>query len=335
VTLDDPFARLIPWYAAGTLGAEESAQVEAHLSSCDACRDYLAIARGFRRLGRQASLESFFDHVQSQRLVEFAEDPAGLEEEARRFITTHIQSCRVCAEALEILEDLGRAPALGRPAAALDRPGATLDTGPPPFHRRAWQACIDVWRRLSRTLLHPVPALAYLTALVIAFSVLPLRTPGPETGSQPPVVEPGPPPPTGVPARPPVSFVPPAFDLPGEVVFRSGGQPPAPAKLPLRAGAEAVALTLVPDLDKEDLQDAAAAFRVEILQEGRPVFEADMRAADFDRRGRLTLLLDPAAVSTSVPCRVRLLLVKPGDSRDGEELYRRTFLLVPEAAPPR
>ena len=60
----------------------------------------------------------------------------------------------------------------------------------------------------------------------------------------------------------------------------------------------------------------------------RLVFEAGRQSTDFDRRGRITLLLDPEALTAGIPCRVRLLLVKPGDPRDGEELYRRSFLLT-------
>jgi len=324
VTGDDPIAPLLPWYAAGTLDPAESAQVESHLSSCDTCRDLLAVARGFRRLAPQVPLETLFDHVQSQRLVEFAEDPSGLEPEARRFITTHLQACQVCAEALEILEDLARTPA-HEVSGAAGEVAARRSQGKP------WRAWIDLWRRLSRTVLHPAPALAYLAALIVLLSVLPLRLPAPRSVTPPPAevpdVEPSQP---QLPPRPAATFIPPAFELPGEVVFRSEGRPPAPAAIPLRAGVESVALSLVTDIDQDDLQDPQATFRVEIAQDDRIVFEARLRATDIDRRGRLTLLLDPATVSAGIPCRARLLLVKPGDPRDGEEIYRRSFLLIPE-----
>lgn len=325
---DDPVAPLLPWYATGTLDASESAQVESHISGCDACRDLLAVAREFRRLALRVPFETLFEHVQSQRLVEFAEDPAALEPDARRFINSHIQTCPVCAEALGILEELGRAPA----------PAGSGVVGTAAAHRppgRRWPAWISAWRRLGRTVLHPAPALAYLVALVIALAILPLRPPAPGGSDQLPADFPGARPleaghPPVPPAVPSVIVMPPAVELAGEVVFRGGGAPPAPAVIPVRAGAEGVALALITDLDREDLEDPEAAFRLEMVQGDRLAFEARRRGADFDRRGRLVLLLDPATVSAGVPCLVRIRFSRPGDRRDGEEIYRRTFILAPQ-----
>ncbi|HKQ98210.1 MAG TPA: zf-HC2 domain-containing protein [Candidatus Polarisedimenticolia bacterium] len=325
MTPRDEIARLIPWYAAGTLDRVESEQVEAHLSGCDDCRDLLVVARGFRRLAPETPTEALFDHVQSQRLVEFAADPAALEPDARRFVTEHIRTCALCAEALEILEDLGRAP-------ASDEGGGAIRTGTGAPLEKIWLACREVWRRLSRTLLRPLPALVYLTALLVALVSLPLRPPAPgttEPGTQTPggrpVVQP---PPVPAPTHPRVMLLPPAIDLPGEVVFRGGQPPPAPVVVPLRGGAEVIPLSLVTGIDREDLEDPAAAFRVTITQGERSLLDADRTAGDFDRRGRLVLLLDPAAVTAGVPCQVQLFLKKPGDRRDGEEIYRRSFVLA-------
>jgi hypothetical protein len=321
MTAMDDIAPLIPWYATGTLAPQESAQVEEHLASCDECRNLLAVARGFRRLGPQVKYETLFDHVQSQRLVEFAADPASLEPDARRFITDHIRACAVCAEALEILEDMSRVPVTsddgGAREAAAHPPGRTL--------RQTWQ---EIWRRLSRTLLHPAPALAYLVALVTFLAVLPLRQPAPGTGLAPLAQPTGTPRPAAPPV-PGVAILPPAVDLPGETVFRGQGKPPDPLVVPYRVGTQAVAIALVADVEDDVLQDPAAAFHVEIVQGDRVVLADSRPGTDLDKSGRLTILLDPAALEPGVPCRARLLLAKPGDPRDGEEIYRRTFLLSP------
>lgn len=318
MTGGDDVAPLIPWYATGTLAADESARVEEHLASCDACRELLVLARGFRRMAPQVTHETLFDHVQSQRLVEFAADPAALDPDARRFVTEHIRACAVCAEAVEILEDMTRVPV------AIDLEGARETAARPPGRtlQRMWE---EIWRRLSRTLLHPAPALAYLVALVAFLAILPLRGPAPGTGSPRPPASPA----------PGVSIVPPVFDLPAETVFRGQGKPPDPLVVPYRAGTGTVALALVADVEDDVLRDPAATLRVEIVQGDRVVLADSRPGSDFDSRGRLTILIDPAAVEPGVPCRARLLLAKPGDPRDGEEIYRRSFLLRPDSLPRR
>lgn len=312
----DAIAPLIPWYANGTLSPEESAEVEEHLASCDACRETLATARQFRRLAPGTSDERLYDHVQSQRLVEYADDPAALEPDARRFITDHLQGCAVCAEAVEILEEMRDATAAG----GIGSPGEPRGASP-------WS---DLWRRLSRTLLHPAPALAYLVALVVMVAVLPLRTPAP---GQPPGV-PAPDVPAPVSSPPEAQVLPPAVELPGELVFRGQGKPPEPMVVAYPAEARAVAVTLVADIEAGDLRDPAASFRVEINQGDRVILQDRRQGSDFDHGSRLTILINAAAVEAGVPCRLRLLLDKPGDPRHGEEIYRRSFLLKPEPRPP-
>ena len=333
----DPIARLIPWYAAGSLGAEESAEVEAHLAGCEACRGLLALARGFRRLAPGTPETDLFGHIQAQRLAEFAEDPSALEPDARRFITTHIRSCAPCAEALEILEDLGSAPVAGGP-----EPVAEPDTGIVDRARRAWD---DLWRRMSRTVLQPGPAFAYLAALIVLVVALPFRaslgpdggapTAGPGDGSPGPAPIPGPAP---VPAPAPrlaLRTLPPPIALSEEVVFRDGTPAPPPLEVTLPAGAEFVPIELRTSLEREDLGDRAARFRTAVVQGDAVLFDQTLAGAAFDRRARLTLLLDPAEVKPGIPCRATIVRVKPGDPEDGEELYRRSFVLVPPAAPPQ
>jgi hypothetical protein len=94
-----------------------------------------------------------------------------------------------------------------------------------------------------------------------------------------------------------------------------------------------VTLALVSDMDREDLEDPSISVRVEIAQGGRRILDATRTVADLDAQGRLLVLVDPGAVTPGVPCSVRLSLVKPGDPRHGEEIFRRSFLLLPAPAP--
>ncbi|HZN03682.1 MAG TPA: zf-HC2 domain-containing protein [Candidatus Polarisedimenticolia bacterium] len=328
----DAIAPLIPWYAAGTLGAAESAEVEAHLASCDDCRGLLALARGFRRLAPQVADPDLFEHVQAQRLAEFAENPSALEPEARRFITTHIRSCSPCAEALEILEDLGSVPAAGSPMGTQATPGSgTLERA-----RRAWE---EIWRRLSRSVLRPAPAFAYLAALIVLVVALPLRNAdrGVEGEPPPPIPAPAPAPvpSPAPPPRPPFLLLPPPIDLPEEVVFRDGTPAPKPMEVRLPAGTAPVPLVLRTSLGSDDLGDREARYRVTITQGDRTLFEREIAGADFDRRARLTLFLDPSEVAAGIPCRATIVRVKPGDPAHGEEVYRRSFVLVQGPAPIR
>jgi len=311
MTMTDPVASLIPWYASGTLVAEESARVEAHLAGCDACRDLLALARGFRRLAPHVSQELIFEHVQSQRLVEFAEDPSTLEIDARRFITNHIRTCAVCAEAVEILEDIGH---------AADNPETTSGPptpGLPEMARRLWNG---VWRWLSRTLLQPAPALAYLVALVVMLVILPLRPPAPTVAPVPPVTAPV--------RQPAIALLPPVVDLPGERHYRGVSTPTPPINVTVAARADVVPLALVTSLEGVDLADTQTRFRVALVQDDRPVFEKECRGSDFDRLGRLMLFVDPDAFAAGIPCLASIVRVKPGDPADGEVVYRRSFLFV-------
>lgn len=326
----DDIAPLIPWYATGALDPKDSARVESHIAGCDVCRDLLVIARGFRRLAPQVGGEALFDHIQSQRLVEFAEDPAALEPDARRFIRLHVRECPPCAEALEILEDMARVP-------AGDDGGSRspLDARLLARVREAWS---DLWRRLGRTLLHPLPALVYLAALMVLLVLAPFRQPGtvPGAGVPVPPEEPAGGAPQEAPTpRPPVSVAPPAIELPEEVVFRSGGAPPAPITVSLPADAGDLVLDLVTSIESADLRDPASEFRLTLVQGDRVISESTRRGADFDRRGRLRLLIDPGAIATGAPCLVRITHAKTGTQAEGEEVYRRSFVLVRNDRSPR
>jgi len=298
---------LIPWYATGRLGAEDGARVEEHLPTCEECRDMLATARRFRRLGPGIPLEAVLGHVQPQLLVEYVDDPGSLEPDARRFVATHLASCTICAEALEILHDLGSTPAAS--AAGVAPPPASPDV--PGMMRRGW-------RWLTRTLLQPLPALAYLAAIVVLLLV-PVVREGVE-GDRAPRPQFG----------PAVSVLPRVSVLPEELVQRGPEDgPPPPIEIPLPAGEEQVILELVTSIETEQLRDGEAAFHLGIAEGERLVFEALCRGSEFEPTGRLRVSLDPGGFAAGHVHTVRLTLVKPGDPLDGEEVFRRSFRLVP------
>jgi hypothetical protein len=345
----DPVARLIPWYAAGRLSGAESAEVETHLAGCDECRDLLALARGFRRLAPHVPQETLFDHVQAQRLVEFAENPATLEPETRRFVTTHIQSCAPCAEALEILEDMGRSSMAGDPKTMAAEPGTMPESPSGPLDSIR-KAMADLWDRLSRTLLGPAPALAYLAALVVLLVAVAVRRPAPGSGSDlvqsnPPTQQVPAPGPTAsgpsAPAEPEASaptriaLLPPAIEMPEEVVFRDDATPPAPLVIKAPAVSGAIVLSLVTSLAAEDLSDAKARFRLVLVQGNRTLLSRECHGADFDRRGRLLVTIDRATIVTGSPWVARLVRPGPGTPAGGEEVYRRSFVFDTATPGPR
>jgi len=300
--VNDPIAPLLPWYATGRLAAAENARVEEHLAGCDECRELLALTRGFRRLAAQVRQETLFDHIHAQRLVEFAENPGAFEPEARRSVTSHLRECASCSGELEILQDIGRSVMAGD--------STTL------------------WERLSRTVLRPGPALAYLAAVLVLLVALPMRRPAP--GPVPAPVPANPPPaiPAPAPSRPSgVVLLPPAIELPGEADYRDGEAPLPPVVVKPMGPAGTLVFSLVTDLTRDDLSETAGRFRVIVARDDRTVLDRECRAADFDRRGRLLLAFDPGTVAAGAPCLVRILRVAPGTASDGEEVYRRAFVI--------
>jgi hypothetical protein len=72
-----------------------------------------------------------------------------------------------------------------------------------------------------------------------------------------------------------------------------------------------------------------------VAQGDRALLEQTCSGADFDRRGRLLLSVDAAAIAPNVPVVAMVVRAQPGDPADGEILYRRAFLPVTTTAAPR
>jgi len=125
-----------------------------------------------------------------------------------------------------------------------------------------------------------------------------------------------------------MAVLPPAVRLPEEIVMRGSDEQPAPQEIPLPAGAESIVLELITSIEAEDLADPGSTFRVEIESDDRVVRTVALRGNEFDRRGRLQLMLDPGAFAIGAVNTVRIALESEGDVRDKEQLYRKSFRLV-------
>lgn len=311
---DDPIAELIPWYANGTLEAEERERVEVHLPQCASCYALLARARSFRRLAPIATEGKSLEHVSGHLLVQYAETPDQLDTDTKRFVSTHLSGCEVCAGALEILQDMSQGP--------IERAEGEVETG---VARGPLSALVDAvvafWRGLSRTVLQPAPALVYLGALVVIVAIVTLRGPverGDASGGR-----------TDGTVRNEIAVLPPAIRLPEEITMRGSDEAPLPQVVAVQAGTEKVVVELMTSIDRADLDDPDAQFLVEIAAGEHAFFSMSRRGADFDRRGHLQLLLDPATLIANATHTIRIVFEKEGDVRNGELLYRKSFRLGP------
>jgi len=286
----DAIAPLIPWYVNGTLGEEDRLRVEAHVSECAPCRELLEHARLSRDIGGGTSPSELEEgHVDSRLLVQFHEAPGTIDAEPRGRLVTHLDRCAVCRDALSILDELSQTPS------------ASVVHEVAPVRRGFWRVLVDRF-------LGPVPALAYLSLLVILVVWPPSRVPQPGEERA-------------------IEVLPQATRLSDEMAFRTGTegqtQPqPAEISLPDRGG---LLVDLLTDIDDEDLEDSTTAFRLELNGDGKTLWTELERSADFDRRGRLSVLLDPEQLRPGTDYTFVLRFERPGTPDHGLEVFRRSF----------
>jgi hypothetical protein len=285
----DPVAALIPWYVRGSLDPEARERVEEHLPGCDECGELLEAAAHLAGLAETAD-EALLDHVQAQHLDLYARAPAELEAELRGWIESHLGGCALCRETAAILESL---PAAGEPGGASGRAAAG---GAPEGKGRA------LWDWLSRTLLHPVPAAAYLL-LLLAGLVL-LRPGGEEAG---PRVLPAP------------------LTLWAPDAYRGEGVDSV-EPLPVPLAGDHLFLEIQPDLDEVRLGDPATFLRVELLEREALLWSEERGAERLGEYGAMHLLVPTAGLSAGRVYRIRVTLARPGDPLDGEALLDQPLL---------
>jgi hypothetical protein len=160
----DDAATLIPWYARGSLDDADKRLVEAHLDRCAECRELLTEARMLLDITEWDDA-ALLDHVHAQHLDDFARDPASVEPGLADWIRRHLAGCDVCRDAHAILERSHAAPTVT----------PRVETSP----SRGW------WLLLSRTLLHPAAAAAYLVVIALSIPAYRVWLAPPETPASP------------------------------------------------------------------------------------------------------------------------------------------------------
>lgn len=132
-------SELLPWFANGSLEAEEAESVRRHLDGCEECR---------RELGDTlAAFELFDQHLPAESLLEIAFDGSS-RTVSRELAERHLDGCAICSEELALVRESRAAleaaaaeaapaepPERGQPARVERFPAAVADAGP--------------WRRLA------------------------------------------------------------------------------------------------------------------------------------------------------------------------------------------
>ena len=287
-------ASMIGDYAMDRLGDDEKGEIEGHLGSCASCRALLEQARALKEVLPGAGSEVLLAHVQAEHLTRYARDPRALEPRLTSWIEEHLQSCAPCREAFEIVRDLE----------SIEKPGAE------PARTAARPERVTLWDRLARTVLHPVPAMAYLALLVAVVGVWiggrDTSTPTPHT---------------------PLELLPPGVSLYPEERFRSeGSQEAEPVEIAIEAGRD-LHLRVHTEIDDRILADEAAAFHLEITGDGQSVATRHLDRAELSDLGILDLKLSGEALRAGESYRLEVRLDHPASSRHDEVLFERTFRL--------
>ncbi len=289
----DPIAPLIPWYANGTLAADEREGVDRHLPQCASCRELLERARDRQALGASRGPAEMLEHVHPRLLVEYAERPGRQDAALRRWIESRLEACTTCRKAFERLREVETQLAGASSAAAARPAGGAI--------ANLWASTRDL---LTSTLLRPAPALAYLVALALLLPALWLA------GRQ-----------QGEPAGAPRLLV-----AHGEGAVR--GTPGDARPLVVPPSEDAVLLELRTELLADDIDDPDASFELELRRGDRLLWSRPAARDEFvilDGRAALRLLVYPGRLDEGPLHEISLSVRKPGDPLDGQALFRRSF----------
>jgi hypothetical protein len=280
-------------YAMDRLGDDERREIDAHLDSCESCRALAEQARELRAILPTAGDEILLGHIQAGHLTRYAARPEDLDPRLASWIEDHLRSCDACRDAVEVLRETGpveRGPDLPTPSRS--REGASL------------------WSRLTRTVLHPAPALAYLVLLVAVIGLW-VGGRGPTT-----------------PSASDIELLTPGFSLYPEERYRSeGGHEAEPVEIELGAGGDVV-LRVHTEIDDRILDDETAAFRLEISGDGETVTSRRFERSGLSDLGVLSLRLRAGVLRPGPVYRIEVRLDQPGSPRHDEVLFERTFRIV-------
>ena len=145
---------LLPWYLNQTLPEDEAKKVEAHLKECPKCQKELEELRWLSSGVKELGEVSASPHIESEKLVIFAEEPETLNPDEVTAIEKHLQSCSLCHEELQTLK---------RANLELE---ALEKKEKPKFAKK-----VSVWEKISERLIWLVkkPAFAYIIVLLLAY----------------------------------------------------------------------------------------------------------------------------------------------------------------------
>jgi len=102
-TPHDRTLELLPWFLNGTLDAAERREVEAHLASCDACREELAATRrAFEIYAAHLPVEALTAYVLAPDAPAWEVDGVAVE---RRRLESHLAQCAACRDELALLRE--------------------------------------------------------------------------------------------------------------------------------------------------------------------------------------------------------------------------------------
>lgn len=103
---DKKIADLVPDYALGQLREDEALLVKEHLSGCPHCRELLDHVEWMANGLREYSAQELKQHVSSEILVKYADNPYALDQRAKEGVDVHLLFCDRCQSELQVLNDL-------------------------------------------------------------------------------------------------------------------------------------------------------------------------------------------------------------------------------------
>lgn len=101
---DDKLLELLPWYVNDSLSPNEKRKVEDHLKDCPRCQKELEETRWLSSGVKELAEVFASQHIESEKLVIFAEEPEMLNPDEATTIAKHLQSCPRCYAELETLK---------------------------------------------------------------------------------------------------------------------------------------------------------------------------------------------------------------------------------------
>lgn len=166
----------LPWYVTGTLDPDESRAFQAHLVTCDACREELAVLEMLKNELEKHGEDLLGSHPPPEQLaalIEGADEP--LPEDVAAAVRRHLAICATCTEESSWLK--------GEAVAGPARPDVTIASGPAARGSdEARRADLQGSRSGARwrPLLAATIALAAVALIAVVLVVKSSRTPEPD-----------------------------------------------------------------------------------------------------------------------------------------------------------